>query len=67
MMHADGSGWLVRAEAEIAILEPSAPPESLLQEAAILTRIPFILELKQTLNRRQNRSEPPTLTSPNCA
>ena len=34
ILRADGSGWLVQAEAEAeaAILEPNAPPESLLQK-----------------------------------
>ena len=34
ILHVDGSGWLVRAEAEAesTILEPNAPPESLLQK-----------------------------------
>ena len=34
ILHVDGSGWLVQAEAEAeaAILEPNAPPESLLQK-----------------------------------
>ena len=34
ILRTDGSGWLVQAEAEAeaAILEPNAPPESLLQK-----------------------------------
>ena len=36
ILHVDGSGWLVQAEAEAeaeaVILEPNAPPESLLQK-----------------------------------
>lgn len=30
--HVDGSGWLVQAEAESVIVEPNAPPESLLHK-----------------------------------
>ena len=34
ILHVAGSGWLVQAEAEAeaVILEPNAPPESLLQK-----------------------------------
>ena len=34
ILHVDGSGWFIQAEAEAeaAILEPNAPPESLLQK-----------------------------------
>ena len=32
ILRVDGSGWLVQAEAEAVVLEPNAPPESLLQK-----------------------------------